>query len=210
VSFGISPWVSDHRAVVSSFVLQPAPMPPLVTTDKRVYRDGDEIGIVLAGADGEVHVDRLDARGEASRIADLPEAQTGRLSLPADRFGAGRFALRLGEAAGREFWILAPDAVPAVEVEGDAFAAGATIPVRWRDGPGNRNDYLVIVDPREPPGYENYSTYAYVDALPEGQLGIGADTAECCWPLPPGIYVARLIRDDGAEVLAESAPFGVK
>jgi hypothetical protein len=30
------------------------------------------------------------------------------------------------------------------------------------------------------------------------------------WPLPPGRYVARLLADDGFELLAESEPFAIR
>ena len=208
VSVGIAPWVSDHRAVVSAFRIAPAPMPPLVSTDRRVYRIGDDVQFVFAGAAGDIVVDRLG--GDDKRVATFRRANRGRIAVPAERFGSGRFAVRRGDAPGREFWVLARGAAPAVDVAGDGFAAGEPIPVRWRNGPGNRNDYLAVVDPDVPPGYDAYATYVYVDALPEGTIEIGAATAGCCWPLPPGRYVVRLIRDDGYEVLAESAPFGVK
>ena len=45
VSIEGSPWPSDHRAVVTEFTVRPAPMPDLLTTDRRVYREGDEIKV---------------------------------------------------------------------------------------------------------------------------------------------------------------------
>jgi len=210
VAIGVSPWVSDHRAVVSSFSVMPAPMPPLVSSDRRVYRDGDEVELVFSGAAGEIAVDRIGDGGEAVKVTALRATGSSRIPVPTGRLGAGHFLLRADDMPPREFWVLGRDAVPAVEMAGETFAAGETIPVRWRDGPGNRNDYLAVVDPAVPPGYESYATYVYVDARPEGEARIGAATAECCWPLPPGRYVVRLVRDDGYEVLAESAPFDVK
>jgi endonuclease/exonuclease/phosphatase family metal-dependent hydrolase len=212
VTYAIAPWVSDHRAVVSEFSVVPAAMPPLVGTERRVYRSGDDVVAVYARAAGELAVVRT---GEPAQpiVARAVEGR-GRVVFPARQFSAGHYEVRVrsddGAELHKEFWVLDRDAVPVVEVPGRNFAAGEPIRVRWRNAPGNRNDYLVVVDPDEPPGYEAYSSYAYIGARPDGELTFDAGSAEQGWPVAPGRYVVRLIRDDGYEVLAASAPFSVK
>jgi len=210
VSIGITPWVSDHRAVVSTFSVRPAPLPAVLTSDRRVYRTGDDITIFHAGMAGNLTVDQLDPDGTTVPVAVLPVLARSTVSVPAESLGRGRFALRQGDLAPRIIWIQPRGAVPSIDVLGHTFAAGQGISVRWRNGPGNRNDYIALVAPDEPPAYYAYASYAYIDAQPEGTLEIGAATAACCWPIPAGRYVARLIRDDADEVLAESAPFDVQ
>ena len=91
---------------------------------------------------------------------------------------------------------------------------GEDIEIDWRNGPGNRNAYLgfyeVGVKPDYNPDYDGGLTWLYVDALPEGSIRLNEMTSEVVWPLPPGTYVARLMKDDGYEILAESAPFDIR
>ena len=212
VTYAVTPWVSDHRAVVSEFSVSPAAMPALVGTERRVYRTGDDVVAVYVRAAGRLAV--VDAREPAHTVFERAVEGRGRVVIPARLLSAGHFEVRVrtgdGPAMRKEFWVLDRDAVPVIDVTEHSFAAGEPIRVRWRNAPGNRNDYLAVVDPDESPGYDAYSSYAYVGALPEGELTLDADSAEGGWPVAPGHYVVRLVRDDGYEVLAESAPFSVK
>ena len=114
------------------------------------------------------------------------------------------------ETLQKDFWVLERDAVPSVEVVGNKFGSGDSIPVRWRNAPGNRNDYVAAYKLDVPTDYENGLAWAYVEALPEGNLQLDATTTESGWPLEGGTYVIRLVKDDGYETLAESASFAVE
>jgi hypothetical protein len=65
VDVGLERWGSDHRAVASTFEVEPAPAPALVGTDRRVVRRGDTLTIRYASH-----------RGRLSGI--LPRAAAGR------------------------------------------------------------------------------------------------------------------------------------
>ncbi len=66
VTYGLTPWPSDHRAVVSGFLVEPVRLPELVTTGSRVYRDdavidvhsnsAGDTALCVAGADNRVVV----------------------------------------------------------------------------------------------------------------------------------------------------------
>jgi hypothetical protein len=109
-----------------------------------------------------------------------------------------------------EFWVLARDAVPVVEVSGSSFKAGESIHVAWRHAPGNRNDYLAAYGHGVETNYDNGLAWVYTGALPDGETRIDESTTARGWPLEPGDYVIRLLKDDGYEVLAESALFTVE
>lgn len=207
VSISVDPWPSDHRAVVSAFVVNPADVPPLLAARQRVYRVGDDIEIVYRQAGGSA------IRLNAAVIVDAV-AGDGDFRIASDRLLPGRYALQMegpdGESLEYDFWLQAADAVPAVSVEGDVFDAGEAIPVTWQNGPGFRNDYLSVAKQGTVADYDGGDAWAYIDALPEGRIELAAATVDSGWPLPPGDYVVRLVEDDGNEVLAESAVFTVR
>jgi hypothetical protein len=134
--------------------------------------------------------------------------------LPAILFEPGHFQARMRGATGnadlvRDFWVLDDGVLPTVELRKTSFAAGEGIDVRWRNGPGNRNDYIAAYATDASTTYDNGLAWTYVDALPDGMKRLDAATVTWGWPLAPGDYVIRLVRDDGYDVLAESAPFKV-
>jgi hypothetical protein len=110
----------------------------------------------------------------------------------------------------KDFWVLKRDVDPSVEVVGATFRPGDSIAVKWRNAPGNRNDYVAAYKLNVPTDYENGLAWSYVGALPEGQLQLDETTTESGWPLEPGTYVIRLVKDDGYEPMAESASFAIE
>jgi endonuclease/exonuclease/phosphatase family metal-dependent hydrolase len=216
VSTGIDPWPSDHRAPVTDFLAVPAAMPKLVSTENRVHRTGDEIGIIYNSSEPEIiQVVKISRDGDLAEINELSVSGQGRKSLPSALFDPGHYQLRMRDSGMnatmvRDFWILTGDASPVVEVTGSTFAAGEGIPVAWRDAPGNRNDYLAIHFHDAATDDGNGSPWTYIDALPTGESRFDAGSAASGWPLAPGEYVIRLFEDDGYEVLAESSPFTVE
>jgi len=215
VSVTVSPWPSDHRAVVSEFRVEPAPMPVLVTSDQRVYRVGDAVRVTWEAPDAAVSVHLLhEADGKTTDRRLATGAPSGRIEVSTAGFAAGAYRLALVDADGRtlsrnDFWLLDPAASPALRVDGKTFAPGEPLPVSWRNAPGNRLDWLAVFDAEAPPVATDYLAYAYVRAESAGTLEFGARTVQGEWPLPPGRYVLRLLEDDGFERLAESAPFEV-
>ncbi len=212
VSISVMPWPSDHRGVVSSFSVIPAAMPELVSTRSRVYRTGDPVEVIYNFADPTV-LSVVNATVDEP-VASRSVRGTGREEFAAELFTAGHYRVRVQrpgrETLQKDFWVLQGDAVPSVEVVGTKFGSGDSIPVRWRNAPGNRNDYVAAYKLDVPTDYENGLAWSYVEALPEGNLQLDATTTELGWPLEPGTYVIRLVKDDGYETLAESASFVVE
>lgn len=219
VSIEVMPWPSDHRGVVSSFEVTPAPLPPFVAAERRVYRTGEPIRIayyapgletgwvaVARSAEGEDAPPRRSAPVELTR--DI-------LELPGEALPAGGYRIALRDGSDRvirrnEFWVVDPALEPAVELVGSRFARGEPLPIRWRNGPGNRNDWLAVFDASAPRDSQDALAWGYVKARSSGALSLGATTAESGWPLPAGRYVVRLLEDDGFALLAESSPFAVE
>ena len=214
VSYSVSPWPSDHRGVVSQFSVTPAEIPALVSTEHRIYELGDDVGIVFSKVAGaSIEVLRMDGDREISLFVENPVNDSGQIRIPGDKISAGQFAVRTLDASGvtmeKEFWVLDPSLSPTVDVIGDTFTVGQSIPINWQDAPGNKNDYVAVFHAENPANNEDALAWTYIDAAPHGHLELGKNNAEWGWPLAPGKYVVRLLKDDGYDSLAESAVFQI-
>lgn len=214
VSISVMPWPSDHRGVVSQFTAVPASMPDLISTGRRVYRIGEDIDVVWHNSRNpaaRVSVTSLDE--DRKLIAWRQQTESSRMVFNAGVFTPGHYGVSMQGAdppLQREFWVLPQDAKPFVEVIGSSFEPGEAIGIRWRNAPGNRNDYVAVYPADRIAAYENGLAWTYLDARPAGQVQLDADSAEWGWPLAPGRYVIRLLKDDGYEQLAASAQFSVE
>lgn len=214
VSFGVSPWPSDHRAVVSEFQVVPIEIPEMISTEQRVYRTGTEIDVnYKADNDASVVVFNVDKQSPIFR----QPVKAGRSSwrLPPVLLEPGHYRAELNNfttnsSRAREFWVLADGASPELELNKQSFASGEGINVRFRNGPGNRLDYLAAYPAGSTTDYDNGLAWTYVDAMPSGEKRMDSASVTWGWPLMPGEYTIRLIRDDGYDVLAESAPLTVE
>jgi endonuclease/exonuclease/phosphatase family metal-dependent hydrolase len=209
VTLSVSPWPSDHRAVVSTFLLTPAPVPRLVDPDRRIYGLDDDAVIVYRNA--------LNSDIEVIGVSTSTVSGNGEVRIPASTLSTGHYSIVLStpgsEAIRSDFWIVDRNASPTVNVARDTYRTGEAIEIDWQNGPGNRNDYLGIyevgIESTYIPDYDGGLTWLYINALPEGSVRLDEASSEVMWPLPRGKYVARLLKDDGYEVLAESKPFEV-
>ncbi|MFI5122771.1 MAG: endonuclease/exonuclease/phosphatase family protein [Vicinamibacteria bacterium] len=215
VEVGVSPWGSDHRAVVSSFAAEPAPAPYLVSAEPRVVEAGSRVTLryaLAAGGPGRVVgiVAGSDPEGEALQTIPIYDASDHIAPmLGTAGLAPGRYSAVLLERGGKvlaasPFWIAARDSRPAIATAQGTYAPGEPIAVRWSGAPGNKLDYVAIFKAGDPSVY-GYLGYLYTDARPDGELEFTkGDTGR----LAPGRYFARLMLDDGYSVLA-GAPFTV-
>ncbi|MDH4048774.1 MAG: endonuclease/exonuclease/phosphatase family protein [Gammaproteobacteria bacterium] len=219
VSISVSPWPSDHRALVSGFAVRPAELPRMLTTVHRVYRTGDSIAILYRrAANDTIRVSRIADDGAETTVLERPASGNGSIQVAGGLLGEGHFRVDMTNMGGestpsRDFWVLNPTAEPEIEVTATTFSSGKAISVRWRDAPGNRNDYVGIVrvssDSVADSVTDTSLPWAYVNAMPQGQLLIDETTSEWGWPIDPGIYAAHLFLDDGYKSLARSEAFVV-
>jgi endonuclease/exonuclease/phosphatase family metal-dependent hydrolase len=210
VGVGVSPWGSDHRAVVSEFSVEPAPAPFLVDADPRVVSRRDRVTLRYTLAGG--------GRGRVVGIVAGPDpGAKPEQTLPiydasdhiAPMFGTvamapGRYSAVLLEQGGKvlassPFWVAEPGARPRIETDRRTYRRGDPVDVSWSGGPGNKLDYVAIFKAGDPSLY-SYLGYRYVDARSAGTVRFGVGSA-----LKPGRYVARLMLDDGYSVVAETA-----
>ncbi len=211
----ISPWPSDHLAVVSTLRLEPGPAPSMVSFDRRAVRRGEVVGVRFHAASTS------DGRLENGRIAIVRPGAPPRTALMTrgtnngtDRgslvpFGTallrpGAYEAVLVNRRGRElsragFWVLARDAVPTVVLGKRSFTPGEAIRASWRAAPGDRFDWLGLYRAGDP-DQENYLAFLYTGATVAGTAVF--DRATIGGRLKPGTYEVRLMRDDGYALLA--------
>ena len=220
VSISVTPWPSDHRGVVSTFSVRPAEMPVLLGIGRRVYPAGEDVEVIFHGVGQEATaiITRLAADGSKTVMGEQTIKSDARNRLASSDFASGHYQISVAEknadSLQNEFWILHGNQETAVEVVGESFAVGQAIPFTWSNAPGNRNDYVAVYLPDSKAQYEQQDyevglPWAYINALPEGRSKLDASNAGWGWPIAPGTYVMRLMKDDGYDILAESASFEI-
>jgi endonuclease/exonuclease/phosphatase family metal-dependent hydrolase len=221
IDIGISPWPSDHHALVSTFNVVPGPAPAMVSLERRAVTIGEPLAVRFhaATADGRIEDGRVlvvsPAGAPSAAILAMPTNNgTDRNSLV--YFGTvqlkpGAYDAVLVDAGGVElarapFWIQAPGAMPEVDVDNTSYADNEAITVTWTNAPGHRRDWLGIYKAGDPDQL-NYLAFAYTGAAIEGTATF--DEAAIGGPLEAGDYEIRLMRDDAYMTLAVSRPFSV-
>jgi endonuclease/exonuclease/phosphatase family metal-dependent hydrolase len=222
VEIPISPWPSDHLAVVSALEVEPGPAPSMVSLDSRRIERGDPLPVRFHAAG------TVDGRLENGRIAIVRAGTPARRALMTratnngtDRgslvpFGTAKLApgaydavllnRRGAELARARFWLLARGASPRMVVGRQVYAPGETIVASWRAAPGDRFDWIGLYRSGDP-DQENYLAFAYTGAAIAGSTRF--DRATIGGRLRPGSYDVRLMRDDGYVLLA-TARFRVR
>jgi endonuclease/exonuclease/phosphatase family metal-dependent hydrolase len=210
----ISPFPSDHRAVVTHARVTPVVPPLFVSADRRVLTQGDLAVIRYHAPDGE-GTDRIalvPAGGDAAApLMFLPPYEAsffGSVSFATHTLAPGAYdVVLLGaddtELSRNTFWVLSPDAAPQITAETAVYAAGEPVTVRWDNAPAYKWDWVGIYSAGDADLYNGYWAFAYTNASVSGSYTFtDADLGEAM--LPPGEYVARLMHDDGYLVLAET------
>jgi endonuclease/exonuclease/phosphatase family metal-dependent hydrolase len=233
VDASVTPWPSDHRAVVSTFEVLPIAAPAMIAVEPAVVQAGDEL-----------HVRGFDPAAEGWTVAVVI---AGAPPTPALRFAHEditawrRFArfssqgLAMGEYDAvlldekqRElkrtrFAIIDRDQPPQLVVDltehrttgshpkratratGPA-SAGRPLQVRWQNMPGHRFDWVGLFK-LEPKGSETLVSQTYLQGRTLGTTEL--PNFNDSKPLPAGRYEVRLMLDDSPTVLA-TAPVALR
>lgn len=217
----VSPWPSDHRAVVATLDVTPGPAPAMVSLMKRSIVPGDSIDVRFHAAtedgrieDGRVAVLAADGDVAAPLMTLYTNNGTDRASLMS--FGSatlapGAYVAALVDKDGKElarapFWMREPGKLPSVATDKASYASGEAITVTWANAPGNRFDWLGVYAKGEA-AEDSYQYFFYVNSAVSGSLVLDKDMFGDV--LPAGDYDVRLMRDDAYMRLA-GASFTVK
>jgi hypothetical protein len=208
----VSPWPTDHRALVSTFDVVPAAPPVMVTTASRLFHTGDDVTVTFhaPGEDGE-QVAVVPAGGEVGEALDTQPtgADTpidGTVTFASGAWKAGAYEAVLSDGAGGElarypFWIQDAGVNAEIFTGKPSYREGEPIDVTWQAAQGNRWDWVGIYKRGADPNVAWYILWLYTDATVEGSTVLDK-AAHGPWPLKPGKYSVYLLIDDSYEKVA--------
>jgi endonuclease/exonuclease/phosphatase family metal-dependent hydrolase len=216
VDISVSPWPSDHRAVVSTFDATPVNAPALISVHPRRVLQGELF--LVRGYDPasellDLRIAPAGAPASAARLAVVDEIapwrRTSRFSsaeLAPGEYDAILLGRNGAELKRTRFAIVAPEATPSLSALTPSIVKGGAIKARWENAPGYRFDWIGVFKAGDS-GIAAYLTSEYTGARFNGEAEIPARTKE--GPLPAGNYELRLMLDDSQTILART-PFSIK
>lgn len=219
------PWPSDHRGVMSTFELTPAPLPvmvavnePLVTVGRQLIvtfhapgAGGEKVALVTAAGDPKSAAITSQSTGAAGTI-------NGQLTFATDTLAPGDYEAVLTDANGgaltrTPFWVQAVGAKPIITTDKSTYTKGEPIVVSWKNAPANRWDWLgVYKSSAADPNVDYYLIWQYTGGAiagtlagpVAGSLNLDQTAQGSPWPLPPGKYVVYYLVADGYKAVAKA------
>jgi hypothetical protein len=208
VDVAVDPWPTDHRATVSTFEVEPASAPTLVSPDTRLVAVGEQVVVRFHaedGADALALVPEGAAANAADQTVEFHEGtRSGDARFVTENLSPGAYDAVLvsrsrGELARATVWVQAAGGAPEVHTVRSTFDVGEPFEVEWRFAPGNRWDWVGVYRRGENPG--RYLLWVHTRGTVEGSAVFDRDSVGA-WPLSPGEYSVYLLRDDSYRVLA--------
>jgi hypothetical protein len=212
VDVGFEPWTSDHRGVVSTFEVTPAPMPVMVSVDRALLTSGDLLTVAYNAPEPEGSVAIAPSGDDAGspEVTEEIEGKAGTFEVDTSVLAPGSYDAVLRHPDGSEiarvtFWVEAPDAQIRVSTDRRTYAVGEPIEVSWTDGPANRWDWIGIYEAAtSDPKVDSYLIWNYSqlhesgtappavsDSMTMDETAMGGP-----WPLRPGTYVVHYLVTD--------------
>lgn len=211
VDIAVTPWPTDHRATVSTFEVDPAPAPTIVSPRRRLVDLGDEVDLRFHAADGAGSIALVPAGGDpgADRLGEfgiVDDATSGDVAVPTTELRPGSYEAVLLSNTGAEiartaFWVQEAGGEPVIGTTRPSYAVGDAVDVAWAYTPGNRWDWVGVYRRGADTNRASYLLWVHTFGTVEGSAVFDRDTVGA-WPLPPGEYTVYLLRDDSYVALA--------
>ena len=217
------PYPTDHRGVVSTFDLTPAPAPLIVSPrDRRVFTGSHPLRVRFHAKglpQEKVSLVRLGGEGRHLRSVSTDRRSDGLVRIRTAHLRPGRYDVVLWDKAHDKveatapIWVYRPGSRPQVTTNRKVYRAGSPIRVSWTGAPGNNLDWVSFfrchVRCAGPGGYQ---AYRYTETAVVGSVTFGRDNYlnyGSVRSLAPGQYVARLLTDDGYHLIGTSQRFRI-
>jgi endonuclease/exonuclease/phosphatase family metal-dependent hydrolase len=216
VTFGLTPYPSDHLAVVSSFEFTPVEPPAYVAVNKTRYEAGETINLAYHAPKGDEDVLAIVRAGDnplTQAIISSPPQEAGyfgSISVGTQTLQVGHYEAALvsnSQVVQRtSFWVVAKGALPIVSTDKSTYSRGEAISATWTHAYARKFDWIGIFSLSEPGIYYTQLSFHYTQATVNGRVLITAtDTAG---PLPAGQYELRYFSDD-SYVISAATRFSV-
>jgi len=236
VGVGSEPWPTDHRGVLSTFLVTPAVPLPFVTPAERRVFVGDRLDVRYRAGSGTGQSVAIAPAGAAPATAvasmpvGAPATLDGTASFATNALAPGAYDAILISSGGavlsrNPFWLYASGTPTTVRTSKRTYVVGEPIDVSWAAAPGFRWDWLAVYKPgntAESPhsagcnagcsSNGGYLVYLYTRTAIEGRATFDGSTSVpgvAAWPLKPGTYEIRYLVDDSYRSIAASANFKV-
>ena len=221
VSMMVTPYPTDHRAVISTFLIHDAPAPDFITAASFKNAKAAVVPVSYYSTHQKPVKIILRKTDTTNITRTYPvDHATGKITI-SEVLPTGTYALTLSGAnsitiATSTFVITDSLATPVVTLKKTIFNGNEPITVSFKNAPGNRFDWIAIYpkvtnlkDEYGRPSTENkYLKYSYTRAKTTGTITLNKRSEGDVWPLPAGDYEIHLLKDDGFESLAET-PFTI-
>lgn len=215
VDLSVTPWPSDHRAVVSTFSVIPITAPALITVEPRLVTAGDTFLVRVNSpdrADWGASIVRRGGNPASAAITSVagiaaywqPTFKFSTFGLPPGAYDAVMTGPDGAELTRTRFSVIDENGQATLTAT-PTIKTGEGINVTWTGAPGLRFDWIGIYHRGDPDLY-NYLAFAYTGATLEGEMTLTPDLYY--QELAPGDYELRLMADDHYAVQAV-APFTV-
>jgi endonuclease/exonuclease/phosphatase family metal-dependent hydrolase len=217
------PYPTDHRGVVSTLDVTPAPAPNLVSPSTRRVTIGQPLDVAFHAPGHPGEEVALVVRGGGGRhmVTSRPTggATDGTVTLNTHGLRRQKYGIALLGGHGallsmQPIWAYRASAHATVTTE-RTYRVGQPIAVSWTHAPGMALDWIGLYRCAggRCPGPGAYRAYKYTLTRVEGSMrisdvdpyGYGPST----WPLKPGTYIARLFVDDSYVFIAHSKRFRI-
>jgi len=207
IDIAISPWPSDHRALLATLEITPALVPALVTAwPPRVAR-GEELLVRARGVAPGGRVVVVPAGVDPAATSAAHEPRLDDMRLPTKDMAPGAHDVALFDRSGRlvsgaSFWVAPAEARPSLAVERDHLKPGEAVGVQWSEAPGYRWDWVGVYPEGVNPDAEGQPlVWRHTRATVVGAARLDSTAEGDGWPLRPGDYRACLFEDDAYEPL---------
>jgi len=223
----VSPWPSDHRAVVSTFILETPP--PTTKATGPVPADGaGNVSINvdvswMAGA-GAVSHDVYFGKNPTPGVGEFQGNQNETSFEPGTLEYLTTYYWRIDEVSSSstttgDVWsFMTQDVSPELSLNKDVYTRGEPIFASFSNGPGNTTDWIGIYRPWQTPGSVPSTVWLYTNGTQwpggsgptDGSVEFNKDTGAPQWPLTEGDWVAYFLCCDGYTILAGPVAFTVE
>lgn len=180
----VSPYPSDHRAVMSTFAVTPADTPVMVTTDKRLVEAGELIHVWVHGTGtGGERCELIRSREKQATASQAVSRDNSEVSFSSKELPAGAYELvlldeRSSVLAHYPLWVKAAGEGVKLSLDRKVYAKGETIIVNLENAPGNRWDWLGIYRFGQDPLVEKPLHYLHTNAAIQGRFVFESDGLE--------------------------------
>jgi hypothetical protein len=213
VDIGITPWPSDHRALLATLEIAPAPAPALVAAWPARVPRGEDVRVRARGFEPAARLVLTRAGADARSSSAEREAVREDVAYPTRDLARGPYEVALLDRSGRlvssaGFWVASGVPRPLILPQRERVKVGEAVEVRWEEAPGCRWDWVgVYPDGAVPEKAGQPLLWRHTGALVAGATRLDAEAEGEGWPLRPGSYRVHLFEDDAYTSLAAARFF---